>query len=225
MSKYSNSSGIDIDIYRVHESMPEEFYPIQNCRGIVVKHNGNIIGAFISAGRHRTFNACSLKGNSFEKVTGKTIDEWLPDMLRADDADNRLSKLEAAQVIEEYFTALGKKDYHAAQACIARKTLLGYLTANMPNNELFNEGISLPLTDSPVRGENDNLKSAKLIKVEPIVDEPFIDETDKNAKYFNVKVDLQYREIASISSGEQSWGCKMVYESPQTGWKIESFGH
>ncbi|MDD2553262.1 MAG: DUF4829 domain-containing protein [Desulfotomaculaceae bacterium] len=38
-------------------------------------------------------------------------------------------------------------------------------------------------------------------------------------------VNLQYNEVRSISSGEQFWDCRMVYESPQTGWKIEGFGH
>ncbi|HBC92381.1 MAG TPA: hypothetical protein DCZ10_05635, partial [Pelotomaculum sp.] len=65
MSGYPNTAAIDVEIYKVHESMPQEFYPIQNCRGIVVKHSDKIIGAFISAGRHSAFNACSLKGNSF----------------------------------------------------------------------------------------------------------------------------------------------------------------
>lgn len=225
MSKYPKGYHVDIDIYRVHESMPEEFYPIQNCRGIVVKNNGKIIGAFISAGRHRTFNACSLKGNSFEKVTGKTVDEWLSDKLKADNDDKRLSKLDPEKVIEEYFKALDNMDYHAAQACISKKTLLDYLTANMPNNKLYNEEVSLPLIDSPMPGNNDNLISAKLIKLEPLADEPFIEKTDKNVKYFMVTVDLQYRELVTIGNGEQSWNCRMVFESPQTGWKIESFGH
>jgi hypothetical protein len=215
MSRYSNSADIDVEIYRIHESMPQEFYPIQNCRGIVVKNSGKIIGAFISAGRHSAFSACSLKGNSFEKATGQTLDEWLADMLIADGTDERLSKLEPEQVIEEYFTALGNKDAQAAESCISKKTLLSNLTTNMPNSELFNEGIGLLLTDSNF----DNLKSAKLLKVE------LIDESDKNTKTFRVTVDLQYNQVVSIGNGEQSWDCGAVFESPQTGWKIAGFGH
>ena len=215
MNKYSNSADIDVDIYRIHESMPQEFYPVQNCRGIVVKNSGKIIGAFISAGRHRAFNACSLKGNSFEKAAGQTLDEWLADMLIADDNDKRLSKLEPEQVIEEYFAALGDKDARTAGACISKKTQLDNLTANMPKNELFREGSSLLLADSNF----DNLKSAKLLKVE------MIKESDRNTKTLRVTVDLQYKEVVSISNGEQFWDCTMVYESAQTGWKIASFGH
>lgn len=215
MSRYSNSANIDIEIYRIRESMPQEFYPIQNCRGIVVKENGNIIGAFISAGRHSAFNACSLKHNSFEKTAGQTLDEWLAERVQADTTDEKLSKLEPEQIIKEYFTALNEKDAQTAKGCISKKTLLGNLTSNMPNNELFKEGYGLLLTDS----DFDNLKSARLIKAK------LINEPDKNTKTFRITVDLQYDKVISISSGEQQWDCSMVYESPQTGWKIQGFGH
>jgi beta-lactamase regulating signal transducer with metallopeptidase domain len=223
MSGYSNTTDIDVEIYRIHESMPQEFYPIQDCRGIVVKNGGKIIGAFISAGRHRTFNACSLKGNSFEKVTGLTLNEWLSKMIKADSTEERLAKLEPEQVIAEYFVSLDKKDAKIAGYCISKKALLGNLTSNMLNKELFNEGIRLPLTNSGigVRSSFDNLKFAKLLKAE------LNDEPDKDTKIFRVTVDLQYNNELTVSNGngEQYWDCHMVYESPQTGWKIEGFGH
>lgn len=215
MSGHSNSANIDVEIYRINESMPQEFYPIQNCRGIVVKDNGKIIGAFISAGRHSTFNACSLKGNSFEKAAGQTLDEWLAERVQGDTTDGKLLKLEPEQIIKKYFTALTAKDAQTAKGCISKKTLLGNLTSNMPNDELFNEGYGLLLTDS----DFNNLKSAKLIEAK------LINEPDKNTKTFRITVDLQYDKVISIGSGKQPWDCIMVYESPQTGWKIESFGH
>ena len=91
----------------------------------------------------------------------------------------------------------------------------------MLNEELFNQGISLPLTDADTGAKSTfhNLKSAKLLKVE------LNDEPDENTKIFRVTVDLQYKNEFTISSGEQYWDCYMVYESPQTGWKIEEFGH
>lgn len=221
MSGYSNTVDIDVEIYRIHESMPQEFYPIQDCRGIVVKNGGKIIGAFISAGRHNTFNACSLKGSSFEKVTGLTLNEWFSKMIKADSTEERLTKLEPEQVIAEYFMSLDKKDANIAGYCISKKALLGNLTSNIANKELFNEGIGLPLTDADIgaRSNFDNLKSAKLLKTE------LIDEPDKYTKIFRVTVDLQYNNEITISSGQQYWDCHMVYESPQTGWKIEGFGH
>ena len=220
MSGYSNT-GIDVQIYRIFENMPQEFYPIQDGRGIVVKSGGKIIGAFISAGRHSAFNACSLKGNSFEKATGQTLYEWLADRVKVDGVEERLSKLGPEQVIGEYFTALDNKDAKTAEYCISKKTLLENLTSNISNEELFNEAIGLPLTDAGIGAKSsfDNLKSAKLSKVE------LIDEPDKNAKTFRVTMDLQYNKEWTMGNGEQFWDCRMVYESPQTGWKIEEFGH
>lgn len=221
MSPYSGSADLNVKVYRIHESMPQEFYPIRNCRGIVVKTGDKIIGAFVSAGRHSAFNACSLKGNGFESVTGKTIGEWLANKVKADSTEEKLSKLEPEKVIKEYFTALNNKDAKGAEYCISKKTLLKNLTANMPNEDLFNEGIDLPLTDADIgaKSDFDNLKSAKLSKIE------LIKKTDKSAGSFRVYVNLQYNKEVTIGNGEQSWDCSMVYESPQTGWKIEGFGH
>ena len=220
MSEYSNTR-INVEIYRIHESMPKEFYPIQNCRGIVVKNRDKIIGAFISAGRHSTFNACSLKGNSFEEVTDQTLYEWFSRMIDADSIEERLSRLNPEQVIEEYFTALNNKDFKAAAYCISKKTLLENLTSNILNNQLFNERIGLPLTDDDIGGKSSfqNMRLAKLFEVEEI------DKPDQKTKIFRVTVDLQYNDELILNNGEQYWDCQMVYESPQTGWKIESFGH
>jgi hypothetical protein len=221
MSEYANTPDIDVAIYRIHESMPQEFYPIQNGRGIVVKSGGKIIGAFISAGRHNAFNACSLKGNSFEKAAGQTFDQWLADKITADDVDARLSGLEPEEVIEEYFKALDAKDTRMAGYCVLKKELLGNLTANMPNGELFSEAIALPLTDAAVGAKTgfDNPQSARLIRIEPLK------KPDQNTRIFRVTAELQYPEEGALISGEQDWDCRMVYESPRTGWKIEGFGH
>jgi hypothetical protein len=219
MSSYSNAE-IDVEIYRIHESMPQEFYPIQNCRGIVVRKNDTIIGAFISAGRHSSFNACSLKGNSFKKVTGMTADEWLARNVTADDIDAGLSKLEAEEVISEYFAAVNNKDAQMAKYCISKKTMLGSLTVNMPDSEVFNEGIALPLTGTDMGSPSafDNLKEAKLINIQ------LLEESDENRKIFRVTAELQYNKEIVISNGQQYWDCYMIYESKQTGWKIEGFG-
>lgn len=221
MSEYSEMSDIDVEIYRIHESLPEEFYPIQECRGIVVKNHKKIIGAFISAGRHSSSNACSLKSNNFEKATGLTVDKWFSQMIKADKTEEKLSKLEPEQVISEYFMALDRKDAKTARTFISKKTLLENLTSNIGNNQLYNERIGLPLTDQEIEAKSDidNLKSAKLLKTE------LSNVNDADTKSFKVIVDLQYKKELTINNGEQHWDCQMIYESPQTGWKIEGFGH
>jgi len=220
MSGYAGSE-VSVRIYRLLERMPEEFYPIEACRGIVVWKDEKIIGAYISAGRHNAFSACSLTGYGFEAVTGQTIDEWLEEKIKADEAEKELSQLQPEQIIETYFKALDNGDYYAASCCMSRKTQMRYQTANMPDNQLFNDGVYLPLAgggygDKGSGSLPDNLRSAELVSVEPI-----------DASKFKVTVKLQYRDdfLTSNVSGEQFWECHMVYESPQTGWKIVEFGH
>jgi hypothetical protein len=90
----------------------------------------------------------------------------------------------------------------------------------MPNDDLYLEQISLPLTD--VYGEEPiftNLKSARLLKVE------LIKEPNKKQKIYRVYATFQYSNQITMENGEQFWDCSMIYESPQTGWKIEGFGH
>lgn len=221
MTQYANNTDLDVKVYRIRESMPEEFHPTQDCRGIVVKAGDKIIGAFISAGRHSAFNACSLKGNSFQSVTGETIDNWLANKVKADSTEKKLSKLEPEQVIKKYFDALDNKDTKSAEYCLSKKMMIGDLTANMPNEELFNEWIGLPFAGADIGAKSnfENLKSAKLLKIEPF------GKFQKSTETFTVYVNLQYNKEVTIDNGEQSWDCSMIYESPQTGWKIEGFGH
>lgn len=222
ISKYAGSN-VDVEIYRIREGMPPVSNPNKNTRGIVVKNQSGIIGAFISAGRHSVFSACSLKSNGFEQIAGVLFNEWLEGKITAGAGEQRLAKLSPEQVIEEYFQALGKKDSKRAEACISKQTMLENLTTNMLNHRLYNEMISLPLTCADIHESKDpfsNLKSAALLKTDLLKNA----ETDENHKTYRVTVNLAYVNENIISSGVQFWGCSMVYETPQTGWKIVGFG-
>ena len=221
MSDYSNSTNIDVEIYRIRERMPLEFYPARDARAIVVKNGNEIIGAFISSGRHSAFTACSLKGNRFEEVTGLAINQWITNMVTADQTESELSQLEPEKVIEEYFKALNQKDERMALYCMWKGSLLEKLTANMPNEGLFMESSYLPLSGSNWGAKSvfDNLKSVKLIEVK------LLDGTKSSSLTYRVSMDIQYKQDDTITSGEQNWDCTMVFESPQTGWKIVGFGH
>ncbi len=221
MSDYSNSTNIDVEIYRIRERMPQEFYPARDARAIVVKNGNEIIGAFISSGRHSAFTACSLKGNSFEDVTGLTLNQWITNMVTADQTENELSQLEPEKIIEQYFRALNQKDERTALYCMWKGSLLEKLTANMPNEGLFMESSNLPLSGSNWGAKSvfDNLKSVKLIEVKPL------EVTKSSSLTYRVTMDIQYNQDDAVISGEQNWDCTMVYESPQTGWKLVGFGH
>ena len=65
--------------------MPEKFYPITTARGIVVKYENEIIGAFISTGRHQVENACSLSGKGFDEITNMNFADFIAPLLNSED--------------------------------------------------------------------------------------------------------------------------------------------
>ncbi len=224
MSKYVGEE-LNVDIYRLRESMPKEFYPIQDARGIVVKSGDKIIGAYISAGRHSAFSACSLKGNSFETITNGTFGNWIENLAKSVKSTDQLAKLTPQELIHKYFDALDKGSAEQAIACMAKQNLVQYLTVNMPDEYLYNDAIPILLTDADFNDKPiDNIKSAKVLAIKELENASWGGPTP-NAKYFRINMDLQYAKERTISSGNQQWDCKMVYESPETGWKILEFGH
>ena len=185
---------VNIDIYYTYESMPEKFYPIKNARAIVVKYDGNIIGAYLSSGRHSAENACSLKGNSFEEITDQNFSKFLSTYLKSDNIANKAPE----EVIKEYFNTLNNNKNKAVQYWSA-EYILSNLCTNMDNSELFNKNINLPFSDQNMKITNINTTESK--------------NTD-TLKVYNVTFD-----------NSECWDFYMVYESKQTGWKIDSFGH
>ena len=209
---------VTAEIYRIREALPKEFFPIKDARGIVIKYNQNIVGAYISAGRHNLFDSCSLEGNSFERIikdTAGDLQKWIQKVEKPNDIEKELCSKEPEDVIREYYLALDAKDGKRADICISRAENLSALTVNMPDYELFNDEDTVPID-----GGVENIKSSKLINIEKISG-----NSSKGNRTYRVESDMEFYEIVTVSNGIQSWDCEMIYESEQTGWKIVSFGH
>lgn len=133
---FSNFAGttVDVEIYRLRESLPEFMKPKRNARGIMLKAEGRIVGAYIDAGRHDSF-ACSLRRRSLKEITGKDWDGWIAENIDyTDELENRLSSMEPEEIIKEYFSALDRHDAKMAIACLTRKSISHYLTVNIDSN-------------------------------------------------------------------------------------------
>jgi hypothetical protein len=181
MTGYMNRE-VAVEIYRVRESLPQKFYPAKGARGIVVKSDGEIVGAYLSAGRHSAYDACSLNGKAFDEVTAGSVREWIRANARPNDIEKELCKKTPEEIIKGYFAALGGKDKETAAACLSKERSLGALTANMGDDELFDDDESLPLTDGGI----DNIKSAKCLKVTQREE-----DTGRDYATFVVEVDMQ----------------------------------
>ena len=102
------------------------------------------------------------------------------------------------EVIKNYFYTLNTNKNNAVKYW-SYEYVLSHLCTNMDNSELFNENINLPFADQNMKITNIKAKE---------------NGNSDNLKVFSVTFD-----------NSEFWDFYLVYESEQTGWKIESFGH
>jgi hypothetical protein len=198
---------VDIEIYRLNEGLPEEFEPNIEARGIVIRSQGQIIGAYMDRGRHSSF-ACSLDRKTLEQITGKDWSEWLAGYI---DFDNKLLKelstMTPEEVIKTSFDALDKGDCKRYYATFTLKNLVSYLSGNMGFSDLYNKGFP---TDT-------NINKARLIKIGNSRDE-------NNYKVYPVKVDFDFKKMITSEDGPQSRFVEVEKESENIGWRINGIG-
>lgn len=213
MSALPPFSLVEAEIYRLYELLPQEFYPIRRGRGIVIRKDGKIVGAYISAGRHDTFNACSLKGRSFEQITGGDPQEWIAKHLATDERDASLSGYTPEQVLEEYYASLGNKAPEEIAYYFSKAVLLSGLSKNIEDGELYQSERFIPINVLPLPEE---IASARLLKAE------CIGKAQENKRTYEISVEWKNK---SGEATEDRLICEMIWESKESGWKIESIGY
>ena len=199
-----------IEIYRLRESLPEFMKPRRDARGIVLKYNDEIIGAYIDAGRHDSF-ACSLDRKSLKDITGKEWDGWIADYIDyEDELEIKLSKMEPEDILREYFNALDKHDIKMVWACMTRRSLSQELSSNLNNQYLFNKKDKIDY----------NINSAKLLEIKELKgfhDEPGVLE-------YQVKVDFDFKKLITADDGVWPRFVILKKESEKSGWRIDAVG-
>lgn len=200
-----------VEIYRLRESLPEFMKPRRDARGIVIKYNDEIIGAYIDAGRHDSF-ACSLDRKSLKDITGKEWDGWIADYIDyEDELEIKLSKTEPEDIIREYFKALDRHDIKMVWACMTRRSLSQELSSNLNNQYLFNKN------EDKI---DYNINSAKLLEIKELKgfrNEPGVLE-------YQVKVDFDF--VKPITSDDGIWPRFVILkkEAEKSGWRIDGVG-
>ncbi len=197
---------VEIEIYRMNECLPEEYKPNIEARGVIVRHNGKIIGAYMDRGRHSSL-ACSLNMKTLEQATGKVWSEWVVDYV---DTDNRLFKelkgMTPEELIKTSFEALDKGDYKRYYATFSLKSLMYGLSVNMDFSDLYNK--SFPDT---------NIKGAKLLELGAVRD-------DLGYIMYPVQVDFDFVIPMTGEDGIEPRFIGVEKESEATGWRISSVG-
>ncbi|WP_052291928.1 DUF4830 domain-containing protein [Natranaerobius thermophilus] len=155
---------VTVNLYDIEEDLPEFMSPREDSgRAIIVRYEDDIIGAWLGAGRHDDF-ACSLKGNSFEEVVGKTWDEWVYTIIDANHPkEEELAGLGAEEVVKEYWQAADMGDYDKAYSLLSRCNIKDYLFMNMDNKEIYNHNFQ-----QAVIGGLYNIESVEMLEIEEI---------------------------------------------------------
>lgn len=214
---YSSYLGknVEVEIYRLREPLPDFMKPRMNARGITLKYDGKIIGAYIDAGRHDSF-ACSLDRKSLKDITNKDWDNWVDAYIDYNNGlETKLSKMSPEEIIKQYYDAMNRHDEKTQFACMTRRNLCGYLAMNMDNNKLFNDGFKGAYVD----GEQ-NIVSAKLLKVREVKG---MDNPDGVVEY-EATVDFKFKKVITSNSGVQPRFILLKKESDKSGWRIQSEG-
>jgi hypothetical protein len=203
---------IVIDIYRLREPLPEFLKPRTDARGIVLKYNDEIIGAYIDAGRHDSF-ACSLNRKSLKDITGKEWEGWIADYIDYEDQlEIKLSQMGPKDIIREYFKALNKHDIKTVWACMTRKSLSKLLASNMDNSKyLFNKDADKI---------DYNINSAKLLEIRELK------EFNDVPGVLEYQVKVNYDFVKPIISDDGVWTRFVILkkESEKSGWRIDGVG-
>jgi hypothetical protein len=206
---------VDIEIYRLREPLPDYMNPRMNARGIVLKYKGEIIGAYIDAGRHDSF-ACSLDRKSLKDITNMEWDNWVSDYINYNnELEIKLSKMAPEEIINEYYDAINNHDSKMEFACMTRENICDYLAMNMDNNLLINEGFNDVYLDGSA-----NVKSAKFIDLKELSDMG----NPKGTVEYSVTIDFKFKKEITSSNGIQSRFIILKKESEKSGWRIQSEG-
>lgn len=206
---------IDVEVYRLREPLPDFMKPRMNARGVVLKYEGKIIGAYIDAGRHDCF-ACSLDRKSIKAITGEEWDNWVDAYIDYDnDLESKMSKMSPEDIIKQYYKAMDEHDEKSQFACMTRRKLCSYLAMNMDNNRLFNTSFN----DVYLDGEQ-NVISAKLLEVSEVKG---LDNPDGFIEY-KATVDFKFKKSITSDSGVQTRFLLLKKETDKSGWRIQSEG-
>lgn len=220
---------VQVNLYKTVEFLPEFMQPRREAgRAVVVRHQGEIVGAWLDAGRHNAF-ACSLEGRPLEEVAGLTWEEWIPGLIDpADPFERQLAALAPEEVVKAWFDALGRGDgrtYHALQT---RRLQAQRLFSNMDNRFLYN-----PAGDTLENEYLHNVTSAHVLEIKPLAlpERPGLPESRDSGSggspeslRYVVEVDLQVKRFVTHGSGPQMRFVTLVRETSETGWRIDASG-
>lgn len=202
---------IDVTILGLWETVPRSVFVsadlendlrlLVNLRCIVLEKDGEVLGAFLSAGRHDCTWKLSLRGSAPLALLGtEDPTEYLMSHAVLTDEDSAMAVMTPEEVIRAWFSAEASPFQYTPRA-----ELLRLRCANMPDDRLFVPlGEEFPFDDEPGEGES------------PADDAPQARGTVEDLSPMPGDPDVWQ----VVLSGGAQWYVKLVHESDATGWKV-----
>jgi hypothetical protein len=189
--------------------------PRMDSRGIILKYDGKIVGAYIDAGRHSNF-ACSLDRKNLKDITNREWDNWVNDYINYNnEIEIKLSKMKPEEIIKQYYNAINKHDEKMQFACMTLQNVCDYLAMNMDNNLLINQDFNSAYADGV-----QNIKSAKFIDLQ----EANVSSNPRDTVEYAVTVDFKFKKEITSNNGKQTRFVILKKESEKSGWRIQGEG-
>jgi len=208
---------VRIEIYNLNEPLPEFLKPQfgQKARGVIIKSEGRIIGAYVHKGRHSSF-ACSLDRKGLKEITNKDWDEWIDAYINYDNPiEIMLSKMSTEEVISTYYGALSRKDIKLSRACFTRKELCSDLSSNMDNSYLYNENFP-----------DVNLENVKSIRIVYLKELRHLGKINQPGEVeYEVKIETYFTDNLMVLKKRETTGYVILKrETARGGWRIRGIG-
>lgn len=172
-----NSNDITAEIYSLIEPLPDSFEPLLDARGIVIRHDGRIVGAYIDSGRHEG-KAISLKRHTFKEVKKEDLNVWIVDNCidKTNSLYKDISKMSNEDLIRMHLKAMEENNTNELLATMDVESQISTLFINSDNRKLFNDTrfeMNLP----------DYINSDTIVYIEKM---DLGEEEEKDKKSYNV---------------------------------------
>jgi hypothetical protein len=216
---------VDATMYRVNEPLGDD-NPNQEMRAVLIKRDGQLVGAYLDRMGHYGF-AASLDKRTLPQITGKPFGQWLTDAGIVDWSHpfyREIANLEPADLIPRYYQLIDQQRYDEAYRLHSLPNRMGYLFPNRERTALYNGGFE------DQWGGIKNMRAAIFKGFGHTADRTGewhpgeLNRQVTGARQFLTSLDLTLRQELTSRSGPHTLFITAVKETPQAPWLLDGWG-
>lgn len=192
---------VEIEMYRLRESIPDTGNPNRDARGIIIRYENKIVGAYVD--RTRAGYGCSLDKEFIEL----DFSEWIN---TENEEEISLGDKTPEEIIELYYKALSDHDEKNILGLLAKRRLIDLMHYNIDRTDLYKDAFTF----------SDNIVSAEIISIEKW------ENVSGEYLEYAVEVDMDYvRQITgNENDGMHTFFVVLDEEIKGLGYRIISIG-